>query len=77
MEFAMAGNLINTKEAAAILGLAVATLEKLRIYGGGPTFHKLNRAVRYDRDDLLSWAAERRVASTSEADHLAKCRGQV
>ena len=61
---------MTTKEAAAALGLAVATLEKLRIYGGGPHYLKLNRAVRYDRADLMAWAGARRVASTSEADRL-------
>jgi predicted DNA-binding transcriptional regulator AlpA len=63
-------NLISTKEAAAALGLAVTTLEKLRVYGGGPRYLKLGRSVRYDRNDLLVWAGERRVANTAEADRL-------
>jgi hypothetical protein len=57
--------------------LATATLEKLRIYGGGPQYLKLGRAVRYDHDDLLRWAAERRIGSTSEADRLSVRRAQA
>lgn len=53
-------------DAATILGLAVATLQKYRVTGGGPTFMKLGRAVRYDPRDLEEWKAARRVRSTSE-----------
>lgn len=53
-------------DAAKVLGLAVATLQKYRVTGGGPAFMKLGRAVRYDPRDLEEWKAARRVRSTSE-----------
>ena len=58
---------LDTKAAAKVTGLAVATLEKYRTIGrGGPPFLKLNRAVRYDPADLRKWLQARRVNSTSE-----------
>ena len=53
-------------DAAKVLGLAVTTLQKYRVTGGGPTFMKLGRAVRYEPCDLEEWKAARRVRSTSE-----------
>ena len=52
--------LLTTQEAAAWLGLSPATLKKYRVAGGGPPFHKLGRAVRYDVADLRDWANARR-----------------
>jgi len=45
-------------EAAAYLGLAVATLRKWRALGGkiGPPFRRLGGAVRYPRAGLIAWA---------------------
>jgi predicted DNA-binding transcriptional regulator AlpA len=57
---------LNTREASALLGLAVPTLNKLRVYGDGPIFLKLGRAVRYRRADLESWLASRVRRSTSD-----------
>jgi hypothetical protein len=56
----------NTAGAAEYLQLAVSTLEKLRVGGGGPAYHKLGRTVRYRVDDLDDWAMSRRVRNTSE-----------
>ncbi|MCK8787739.1 hypothetical protein M0638_25590 [Roseomonas sp. NAR14] len=39
--------------------VAVATLAKLAVIGGGPAFHKPGRAVVYPRDELDRWAAEK------------------
>ena len=52
--------------AATYLGLGVGTLNKLRIYGGGPPYSKLTSVVVYDRADLDRWAEERKVRSTSQ-----------
>ena len=57
---------LDTKSAAKMLGLAAATLEKMRIRGGGPFYYKLSRAVRYDPRDIAAWRSARRVASTSD-----------
>lgn len=56
---------VRTPEAAAILGLSPATLRKLRVQGGGPTYCKLGRACVYKTADLEAYAAERERTSTS------------
>jgi predicted DNA-binding transcriptional regulator AlpA len=56
-----------TVEAAArYAGLSASTLNKLRVYGGGPSYLKLGRRVVYDRNDLDAWLAGMRRASTSD-----------
>jgi hypothetical protein len=55
----------STPLAADYLGLSPATLETLRIRGGGPPFSKLGRRVVYRREDLDAWLALRRRKSTS------------
>ena len=54
-------------EAAAYVGLSVSTLNKLRVFGGGPAFLKLGRRVVYDSRDLNDWLERSRRRSTSEA----------
>lgn len=61
--------LMNEKQAAAYLGLAVRTLQKFRVYGGGPTFRKLGRSVRYLPADLAEWVELGRRTSTSDQGH--------
>ena len=61
---------MGVSEAAKHLGLAPATLAKLRCLGGSPTFFKLGRRVLYDRADLDAWLAQRRAKSTSDAARL-------
>jgi len=59
-------NLLSVHGAAQVLGLAVSTLNKFRVYGTGPRFVKLGRSVRYRPADLDAWIDENRRASTSE-----------
>jgi excisionase family DNA binding protein len=59
-------HVMNEHEAAPVVGLAVATLQKLRVKGGGPRFVKLGRSVRYRQSDLEEWLSARVVGSTSE-----------
>jgi excisionase family DNA binding protein len=47
---------LSTKEAAALLGLRPNTLEKMRVYGGGPIYRKHGRKVRYHLNDLMTWS---------------------
>lgn len=54
------------KDAAQRLGLSVSTLNKLRVFGGGPIFLKLGRRVAYDLADLDSWLESKRRRSTSD-----------
>jgi hypothetical protein len=53
-------------EAAAYLKSSTSTLAKRRLYGGGPAFCRIGRAVRYRRADLDVFMARSRVQSTSE-----------
>ncbi|MBJ7409985.1 MAG: helix-turn-helix domain-containing protein [Phenylobacterium sp.] len=57
---------LNVEQAAGLTGLSVSTLNKLRVFGGGPPFLKLGRRVVYDPADLDGWLAERRRRSTSD-----------
>lgn len=54
--------------AAQFLGLAPATLAKLRCIGGGPPFTKLGRAVVYEMADLEEWVTSqgKRRSTSSE-----------
>ena len=58
--------LLTTAAASRVTGIARSTLEKLRVTGMGPAFHKLGRTVRYTSADLEVWLSARRVRSTSE-----------
>ncbi|MCW0206021.1 MAG: helix-turn-helix domain-containing protein [Achromobacter sp.] len=58
---------MRTKQAAYRVGLSASTLEKLRVYGGGPRYAKLGRAVVYDVADLDAWVAQNSRISTSDA----------
>jgi hypothetical protein len=58
----------DTPAASAYLGgrPRPRTLEKLRVTGGGPVYHKHLSCVVYRREDLDAWAAARRRTSTSD-----------
>lgn len=58
-------SLLNTEQAAMRLNLAKATLEAMRVRGGGPLFVRLGRAVRYRAEDLDAWIGARVHATTS------------
>lgn len=60
--------LINTVEAARLLGLSVNTLCKRRVYGGPQAipFVKLGRLVKYSTRELARHVAMNTVTSTSE-----------
>ena len=66
--------LLDTKAAAAVLSLSESTLEKMRVYGNGPKYLKLGRAVRYRETDLQAWVAARSATSTSDAIHTRSSR---
>jgi len=57
---------MGTREAAAFLGLSPRTLDRYRVTGEGPAFHKFGTRIRYARADLEAWAALRRRLSTSD-----------
>jgi len=53
-------------QAAEYLGLARATLDRLRVVGGGPKFRKHGRRIHYHVEDLDAWSNERAKHSTSQ-----------
>ena len=57
---------MGTPELAAYLKLSPRTLDRYRVSGDGPPFHKFGNRVRYLRTDVEAWAAERRYSSTSD-----------
>ena len=59
-------NFLTRQQAADYLGLKKATLEAWATHGGGPTFCKFGRAVRYRKQDLDEFVERSLVKSTSE-----------
>ncbi len=59
-------NFVDTRGAAAIIGLSASTLATLRVRGGSPPFRKHGRRVFYSVADLLAWSQERLCTSTSQ-----------
>ncbi len=57
---------LKTGEAAELLGLSRRTLDRYRLTGDGPAFHKFGNSVRYRRSDIQTWADARRKTSTSD-----------
>lgn len=58
---------LSTAQAAHYVSLSRRTLEKMRAVGGGPTYRKHGRYVRYHIDDLDAWSAARAKQSTADA----------
>jgi hypothetical protein len=57
--------LLTTTDAAACLSVFSKTLAYWRSTGDGPAFARLGvRSIRYRRDDLLKYVAERRQLNT-------------
>ena len=69
--------LLDTQAAAKRLGLSASTLEKLRVYGGGPTYCKLRRSVRYRCGDLSQWIEESVRSSTSTPSEPFEAHGAI
>lgn len=62
--------LLNTVQAAPLLGVSPGTLENWRTQGNGPKFIKTATGRRgkvlYDPSDIEAWKAANRYSSTSE-----------
>ena len=58
--------LLNTNEAAPLVGVKPKTLMNWRVVGFGPKHVRAGRKVAYDVADIEAWKAMRRVASTSQ-----------
>jgi excisionase family DNA binding protein len=59
-------NLLTPTEAAARFKVSKSFLAKWRVFGGGPRFVRIGRAIRYAEADLVAWLAKRQRTSTSE-----------
>ena len=59
--------LLDEREAATRLRLSHRTLQRWRVAGKGPPFHKLGRVVRYAACDLDDFARSRLRHSTAES----------
>ncbi|WP_454017697.1 helix-turn-helix transcriptional regulator [Azospirillum sp. Marseille-Q6669] len=57
---------LRTPEAARFLGLSGRTMEKHRLYGTGPRYHKIGGRVVYAVEDLKTWADQGLRTSTSD-----------
>jgi predicted DNA-binding transcriptional regulator AlpA len=64
---AVADVLLCEKQAAPILGLSVAWLQRKRWEGGGPPYIKYGRAVRYRKSELLAYIEAHSRRHTSDA----------
>jgi excisionase family DNA binding protein len=60
--------LLTTQQAADILGLSKSFLDKARVKGNGPPFHRIGSVIRYNPADVHEWADGFRYTSTSCAD---------
>ena len=59
--------LMDEKQAAALLNVSVKTLQARRSKGGGPLFVKLGRSVRYAMADLEAFVQAAVRSSTSDS----------
>ena len=62
---------LNVDKAAEYTNISKSSLNKLRVYGGGPIFIKVGARVVYDRVDLDTWLIGKKVANTSQASSIA------
>lgn len=59
--------LLDEHEAARLLGMSHRTLQRYRVFGGGPAYLKVGgRLVRYQRKSLMAWATQDARNSTSQ-----------
>jgi hypothetical protein len=59
---------LNTRQAAAYVGLSASSLNKMRCNGSGPAYRKLGRRITYYPADLDCWLEQRRSTSTTDSD---------
>ena len=62
----LAPRYLDTRQAAAYLGLSSRMLRTMRAEGEGPPYARAGRRVIYDRFDLDDWVARRKQGPDSE-----------
>ncbi len=55
-----------TMAGPGVLEKSASWMQKARVRGDGPPYFKIGKNVRYRVGDLRTWAASKRVHSTSE-----------
>jgi hypothetical protein len=60
-------SMLNENELAFRWGISVRTLRNRRVTGGGPTFVKLGRSVRYRVEDVEAFEGARLFSNTSQS----------
>lgn len=60
-------NTLTVKQAATYTSISKSSLDKLRVYGGGPLYIKVGARVVYDCVDLDTWLIGKKIANTSQA----------
>jgi hypothetical protein len=63
--------ILNVIQAADYTSISKSSLDKLRVYGGGPLYIKVGARVIYDRIDLDTWLIGKKIANTSQASTVA------
>jgi predicted DNA-binding transcriptional regulator AlpA len=58
-------------QAASYTNISKSSLDKLRVYGGGPLYIKVGARVVYDRLDIDTWLSGKKVANTSQSSSVA------
>jgi predicted DNA-binding transcriptional regulator AlpA len=58
--------LLHAAQVAKLLGVSISWLAKARLYGTGPRFIKIGRAVRYATSAVREFILSRQRNSTSE-----------
>jgi predicted DNA-binding transcriptional regulator AlpA len=66
-EFLRRQPLLHEAQAAKMLGLSSAWLQRKRWEGAGPAYVKHGRAVRYELSAIEDWIASHRVTPIGEA----------
>lgn len=58
---------LKVQEVAAVTGLSLSLLNKLRCEGGGPKFKKFGKNVRYDLKDVAEWLDRKSFSTVAES----------
>lgn len=70
--FDQGDHLLNVKQVAEITGLAVATLNRARIYGtDAPPWVKIGKSVRYRASSLQAWITNKTEYQHTSAQQAA------
>ena len=62
----MVERMLREGELAELLGCSVRTLQGWRWRGGGPSFVRVGRSVRYDQGEVRAWLGTQARRSTSD-----------